>query len=389
MQSGNKSMRAIPGLFIRPRFLTAVHLGILFSAAIALSAQSLPPQLRQTLTAQLKASGQSLSTLEAGGVTAYSIDLESPSRIKLVGMIRIWATPESFVKSYRNIEAFESVPGVSMSRKLHVPPKESDLDQMSLSAAEAEELRACRPGSCTFKIDDEGLRYMQEALKRGSPGDAAQASAAIRRLWLQKLKKYQANGNGALPVYHDTPDTFSVENGLKELLSDSAPLRGYAPQLDEYLRKYPRSVNRSTENFFYWQSGSFGLKPVQRVSHVAMQQFASTHGDAFVIASKMLFASHYFRSGLEFRYLIPGQDQKTGGMHYLVLVQSSEVDGMEGWQGRLLRPVVVAKSLAAMEKYLGAVKERVERENKLSGAAPDRIARWFKKFETRRVQISD
>jgi len=331
---------------------------------MAISAQTVPARLRRTLVTNLKTSDESLRALEHGGVVAYAIDLEPPSRIKLVGMIRIWATPESFVKNYRNIESFESVPGVSVSRKFHVPPKESDLAEMALSTAEAEGLKACEPGNCDFKIDDDGLRQIRETVKWASGDDAAQASAAVRRLWLEKLRRYQAIGDAGLPVYHDSTDYFSVGKGLKDLMLDSDPLREYAPQLDQYLRKYPRSGGRPIENFFYWQSGDFGLKPVHRISHVAIQKTSSTHGDAYVIASKMLFASHYFRSGLEFRYLIPGQNQRAGGMLYLVLVQSSEVDGMEGWKGRLLRPIVVTKSITAMEKYLGTVKEKVEREFK-------------------------
>jgi len=355
-------MRADGGPDIKARFFAALLFCLFSSAVTALSTQTLPPRLRQTLVAVLKASDETLRTVEGGGAAAYAIDTGSPSRINLVGGIRIWATPESFVKSYRNIDAFESVPGVSVSRKFHIPPIEGDLDGMVLSAAEASELKACKAGNCAFKIDDDGIRQVRESVKWGAPDEAAQASAAIRRLWLERLKNYIAKGNAGLPVYHDSPDYSSVEQSLKELLADSGALREYAPQLNEYLLKYPRSQNRRTENFFYWQSGDFGLKTVHRVSHVVIQRTSSTHGDAFVIASKMLFANHYFRSGLEFRYLIPGQDQKAGGMFYLVLVQSSQVDGMEGWQGRLLRPIVVAKSLTAMEKYLGVVKEKIERE---------------------------
>jgi hypothetical protein len=362
MKSRQNPMRAGGAPDFKLRLSPALLFCILYSAMTTLSAQTLPPRLRETLVAGLKASDEALRTLEGGGVAAYAIDTGSPSRIKLVGVIRIWATPEAFVKNYRNIDAFESVPGVSVSRKLHVPPMVGDLDGIVLSAAETAELKACKPGNCAFKMDDDGLKQVRETVKWGAPDEAAEVSAAIRRLWLEKLKTYMAKGNAGLPVYHDSPDYSSVEESLNELLADSGALHEYAPQLNEYLLKYPRSRNRRTENFFYWQSGDFGLKTVHRVSHVAIQRTAAKHGDAFVIASKMLFANHYFRSGLEFRYLIPGQDQKAGGMLYLVLVQSSEVDGMDGWQGRLLRPIVVSKSLTAMEKYLGAVKEKTERE---------------------------
>ena len=357
-----KAMEAPIGSPFSPGAIRLLCLEIALQLGGVISAQTLPPRLRQTLTSHLTASDENLRMLEGGGIVSYAIDTNSPDKMKLVGMVRVWATPEAFVKRYRNIEMFESAPGISASRKFSIAPKESDLNQMALSAAAAAELKDCKPGSCAFKLDDAGVKRIGEKVAWGAPEEAAQASAVIRSLWLQNLKRYQAMGNAGLPVYHDSPEYFSVEQGLNDLLADSGPLKEYAPQLGEYLRKYPHSRNRSIDNFFYWQAGTFGLKPVDRVSHVAIQRTSSPFGDTYVIAAKMLFASHYFRSGLEFRYLIPGQDQRTGGMHYLILVQSSHVDGMDGWQGRLLRPIVLKKSLDAMERYLEAVKEKIERE---------------------------
>jgi hypothetical protein len=87
----------------------------------------------------------------------------------------------------------------------------------------------------------------------------------------------------------------------------------------------------------------------------------ATFGEGYVVASKMMFASHYFRSGLELRYLIPGQDQSKGGMHYFIAVQRSYVDGMTGIKGAFLRRTVVNKARQSMERYIAGVKDRLER----------------------------
>ena len=55
----------------------------------------------------------------------------------------------------------------------------------------------------------------------------------------------------------------------------------------------------------------FGLKPTIRISHVTIQEGQ----EGTVVASKMLYASHYFWTGLELRALLP---DLTEGSRFLV-----------------------------------------------------------------------
>lgn len=343
-----------------PRFrLCIVLVGALSGDLLA---QSLPPRLRQTLANHLRAEEGQLKKIEAGRIVAYSVNDGGREQVTLVGITRIWATPEAFVRGYRDITRFESAPGVIAGAKFSTPPRDSDLTGLSLSKEEVDELKACKPGKCAFKIGDPGLQSLRNTVSWSSPDYVEQATRALRALWLQYLIRYQSTGNEGLAVYHDTHEYLSVESGLNALLEKATALSEYSPHLAEYLRSYPKSKVESDEEFFYWQVGDFGLKPVHRVSHVAIQRAPASHGEAYVIASKMLFASHYFRSALEIRYLIPGQDQRVGGMHYLITVQRSYVDGMTGFKGRFLRPIVVRRARQALERYIASSKERVERD---------------------------
>jgi len=339
---------------------TILFLGIIHGVSNTLAGQALPPRLRRTLTTQLKASEQDLRAVEGGRVVAYSVDSGAAEDVMLVGMTRIWAPPEAFVRRYRDIMKFESAPGVIAGGKFSLPPGDADLSGLRLSKKEADELRKCKPGDCAFKIGDSGMQFLHKTVNWNSPDYVEQATKALRALWLQYLTRYQTSGNGGLVVYHDAPQYSSIERGLDRLLARATALDEYAPQLTEYLRNYPRSANTPTEEFFYWQIAEFGLKPVHRVTHVVIQRTPATFGDAYVIAAKMLFASHYFRSALEIRFLIPGQDQHIGGMHYLVMVQRSYVDGLTGLRGRFLRGFAVRRARQTMERYLANAKAKVE-----------------------------
>src|SRR6185295_7523091 len=75
----------------------------------------------------------------------------------------------------------------------------------------------------------------------------------------------------------------------------------------------------------------FGLKPTIRISHLVVQQ----RPDQTVVASKMLYASHYFVTALELRVLIP--DPARGRGFWFVTINRSRADGLGGLVGRLVR----------------------------------------------------
>jgi hypothetical protein len=330
-------------------------------SCFCLSAQPLPPKMKASLQKDLKATPELLKTLEGGGIIAYVMDQPNPEEVVLVGAARVWATPDHFVKLYRDVVRFEAAPGVLAGAKFSNPPKESDLTGLRFSKDEVDDFLKCKPGDCDFKISDQGLHALQSKVNPSTPDYVEQANRAIRQHWIEYLKRYQASGNSALAVYHDTPKYFSVQKGLFDLVSQASFLRNYSPAVAEYLNAYPKGKLPGSEEFYYWQVGDFGLKPVHRASHVVITKIPATYGEGFVISSKMLFATHYFRSALELRYLIPGQDQKKGGMHYFITVQRSYVDGLTGMKGSILRRVVIDKSRQSMERYVGSVKDRLER----------------------------
>ena len=72
------------------------------------------------------------------------------------------------------------------------------------------------------------------------------------------------------------------------------------------------------------------MKPTIRINHLVIQDRpAST-----VIASKMLYASHYFWTALELRVLVP---DPRGTDFWFVTVSRSRSDGLSRFVGRLVR----------------------------------------------------
>ena len=70
-------------------------------------------------------------------------------------------------------------------------------------------------------------------------------------------------------------------------------------------------------SFLDRQETEFGLKPIIRINHIAVREGS----EGAVVASKMLYASHYFWTGLELRALLP--DSRRGPGFWFITVNRS------------------------------------------------------------------
>lgn len=96
------------------------------------------------------------------------------------------------------------------------------------------------------------------------------------------------------------------------------------------------------------------------MTRVVILRKPAQFGEGAVIASKMMFASHYFRSALEFRFLLPAQSPAGKPQLYLVALQRSFVDGLGRFKGKLVRGPILSRTEDALERYLLGVKGKLE-----------------------------
>ena len=96
------------------------------------------------------------------------------------------------------------------------------------------------------------------------------------------------------------------------------------------------------------------MKPTIRVSHLVIDD----RPDQTVIASKMLYASHYFWTALEQRILQP--DPARGPGFWLVTTNRSRSDGLKDIVGRLVRGRVRSEAQKRTEAVLKMTKAKLE-----------------------------
>jgi hypothetical protein len=131
-------------------------------------------------------------------------------------------------------------------------------------------------------------------------------------------------------------------------------LSASVPAVRRYLLEYPTATLPGASSVFYWQETQFGLKPTIRISHLVI----APGQDETVVASKMLYATHYFWTALEFRTLMP--DPSRGQGFWLVTINRSRSDGLSGFTGFFVRRRARSEIQAGTRAVLEGTKQLLE-----------------------------
>jgi hypothetical protein len=301
--------------------------------------------------------------LDAGSAVIQGLDTPVREELAFVGMVYIEAPSDRFIDRFRDIVRFEHGPGVPQIGRFGNPPRLEDLKSLTLPAADVAALARCRPGRCDVKLSAAAMSRFHDEVDWSSPNSVHQANVLIREMILDLVHRYQMDGNAALGRYDDGADSLLVAEQFRAILASRDRLPVPVPELFAYLDDYPHGRPAGSEDFFYWTVVDFGLKPTVRVSHVTIYPLAPgpPAGVAYVIAIKQLYASHYFHTTLELRFLADDDGRSGEPRVSLVSITRSRSDGMTGFKGLFLRPVISRRSREAVRGYLEHVKQQVER----------------------------
>jgi hypothetical protein len=320
----------------------------------------LPAQLQEGLEKEFHLSSDDFEKLAAGQAIARIVPTGQPDDVRMIGVVLIKITSDDFIKAFRDIENFEKTKEVIRTHRFSSPPAESDLVDFAPDIKKSEIL-ACHPGHCSYKLPAEAMQALQTSINWDAPDANEKSNLLVRKMTIDYLNRYRMQGDRALAVYYDTPAPYSLAEGLHSLIGSETRIGKALPDLIHYASTYPAGRPADTEDFFYWQEAAFGLKHVLRTQHVIIQRLPSEFGSRYAIISKMLFASHYFRAAVEFKYVYPVQTPSGEPAIYLITAQRSFIDGLTGLRGAIVRKVAEGRSPASLAADLQLAKEKMER----------------------------
>ena len=82
----------------------------------------------------------------------------------------------------------------------------------------------------------------------------------------------------------------------------------------------------------------------------------------YAIAVKQLYASHYFETALDLTVCVQDQDNPERPGFYLITLKGSQDAELTGLKGGIVRKVAVDRTRSSLERALGAIKQRLERQ---------------------------
>ena len=334
----------------------AVGLAVASTAAPAVGTRTVgfPPRLDEYLTHGVAISAEERKTLLAGAPVTKMLDGDKGKEVGVFGAVWVNAPVRRYVEAVSDIEQFERGGGFTLTKRIGAPPTPEDFADMRLPDEDIKDLRKCRVGDCVVKLDAEAIQTLRAEVDWKSPDARATVDRIMQRFALTYVMGYLEGGNERLAIYrdHDRP-TFVAEE-FRTMIGQMPELTTYVPNLRRYLLEYPASLAAQPASFLYWQETNFGLRPTIRISHLSIWETA----DGTAVASKMLYASHYFWTGLELRVLLP--DPSRGQGFWFVMVNRSRSDGLSGFTGRVIRGRVRSEVQKGMLAGLLATRKRIE-----------------------------
>lgn len=332
-----------------------VPLALAFAAtSLAMPGSALPSRLDRYLTDTVQLTRDERAALARGDAVTRLLAADATKEVAVFGAIWINAPLRRYLEAVTDIERFESGGGFRYTKKISSPPRIEDFARLRLSQEDFEDLRQCRVGDCALKLGEQSLQRFRTGIEWQAPSARADADALMREIALDYVNGYLAGGNNRLAVYRDDARPTFVADEFQSMVGQTPELTTYMPDLRRYLLGFPKVSLPGTTSFLYWQETDFGLKPTIRISHLMMREGP----EGAVVTSKMLYASHYFWTGLELRALLP--EPARGPGFWFVTVNRSRSDGLSGFRGMFVRRQVRSGVQRGVMAGLRATRRQLE-----------------------------
>lgn len=315
-----------------------------------------PSKLESYLTTYVRLTSAQRRLLQSGAPVTALLDANASQEVAVFGAVWIDALPSAYVQLLRDIETFERGGGFRVTKRISDPPRLEDFAALELPRDDVADLKNCRVGSCAIKLNQAALDRLRQEIDWSRPTAIRDATALARQLAFEYVTGYLEGGNDRLAVYRDNERPTFVADEFKSMVDRIPSLIEYLPELRTYLLEFPRATLPNSSSFLYWQEAQFGLKPTIRINHVVIED----RPDGIAVASKQIYASHYFWTALELRVLL--SDPARGRGFWFVDISRSRSDGLTGFVGRLVRRRVESEAQKGILGLLQNTKLKLEQQ---------------------------
>jgi hypothetical protein len=282
-----------------------------------------------------------LQAVEAGRVVTKLLPAADKPEIAAFGAVRLRGDHAAFVSRVRReLGVARSGASILQVGRFSNPPRIEDLAGLTLEQDDFDAARECRPGDCKIKLARSAMERIRREIDWKASDARTRATSLMRQMLVEYTTAYMRGGSAEMATYADKERPLDTSAEFRKLLVASPYLVEYVPELHRYLEEYPKGSLAGAEDVFYWWKDSFGPKATISMNHVTI--WAAAERGVAVIASKRIYASHYFQAGLDLLAVVAAPD----GGFYLMDLYRVRIDPPTG----MLSGVILNKIRGGIER---------------------------------------
>lgn len=237
-------------------------------------------------------------TLEGGEAFTRVLDTQDGRDVAVIGAVKLAIARDLYIRRVQDVRTWLRTPTRPRLGLFSDPATLADVDGVVVAREDVNDLRKCRPGDCKAKLPASTMQLLQDEVNWSAPDVQAQVTALARRRMVSVVEEYREHGNASLPTYDDRPPVRASEAFLA-LLAQSTFLAQASPALATYFRVFPRGRPAGVSDVLFWSEDVVPrLRPILSITHMAVHTPPALGGTT-IIASKQLYANHFFEAALE------------------------------------------------------------------------------------------
>lgn len=272
------------------------------------------------------------------------------SEIAVSGVINIRAGADEFLRSYRESMVSKNNDAILEIGRFGAEPALRDLESLTIEPADIEDLKDCVVGDCRVKLSASMIELFRKQVDWQAPDYQLQAANLFKRILSDYARDYVTRGEPALIEYNDKRDMISLAAEQRALSAASSYIGDLLTDSNSGLQLLQKAL--------VWSKIKFGLKPVIAINQISIYRRNNQTGPQVLIASKQIYASHYFNASQSLMAFVSVPGATEGA--YLVYENRSRADSLGGPFGKIKRDVVEKKALAGLRGILQQSKASLE-----------------------------
>jgi hypothetical protein len=316
---------------------------------------------RGFLVAAFNVANDDLARIAAGRVYSRSLPVRHSREVATLGIVRIQTTPQRYIEGLGDIAAFKRDDKILQIGTFSTPPQPADLANLTLDEDDVRSLRSCRVEDCKVQLSAEAIERVRHEVNWRAPDAARQATDVMRRILGDYVTHYLKSGSPAAMEYADSADRLSLADEFTGLVAADTTTWPRVPELRRHLLQFP-SARAGSRDLVYWSKEQVHQRPVISVTHMAIVPGDAESPVQYAIASRQIYAMHYFDASLGITLLVP-ETAAAKPATYVVYLNRSRIDLFDGVLGGIARRVVKGKARSLVAEQLERLRRTLETQH--------------------------